>query len=104
MYVGLKQPRGDGERYVTPARAAAKETINNTDFFGNNYCSIHLKSPEHYVHCNLIKERLFSIFFSVIFPCGSVKWNDLHNLKPDYQPCARYSWTSVSLTFIAVLS
>ena len=24
---GLKQPRGDGERYVTPARAAAKETI-----------------------------------------------------------------------------
>ena len=30
MYVGLKQPRGDGERYVTPARAAAKET---------SYCS-----------------------------------------------------------------
>ena len=27
MYVGLKQPRGDGEHYVTPARAAAKETI-----------------------------------------------------------------------------
>ena len=27
MYVGLKQPRADGERYVTPARAAAKETI-----------------------------------------------------------------------------
>ena len=26
MYVGLKQPRGDGERYVSPARAAAKET------------------------------------------------------------------------------
>ena len=26
MYVGLEQPRGDGERYVTPARAAAKET------------------------------------------------------------------------------
>ena len=26
MYVGLKQPRGDGEPYVTPARAAAKET------------------------------------------------------------------------------
>ena len=25
MYVGLKQPRGDGERYVTPTRAAAKE-------------------------------------------------------------------------------
>ena len=26
MYVGLKQPRVDGGRYVTPARAAAKET------------------------------------------------------------------------------
>ena len=26
MYVNLKQPRGDGEHYVTPARAAAKET------------------------------------------------------------------------------
>ena len=26
MYVGLKQPRGDEERCVTPARAAAKET------------------------------------------------------------------------------
>ena len=31
MYVGLKQPRGDGERYVTPARAAAKETIVRYD-------------------------------------------------------------------------
>ena len=28
MYVGLKQQRGDGERYVTPARAAAKETTD----------------------------------------------------------------------------
>ena len=26
MYVGSKQPCGDGERCVTPARAAAKET------------------------------------------------------------------------------
>ena len=26
MYVGLKQPRGDGERCVTPAQAPAKET------------------------------------------------------------------------------
>jgi len=26
MYVGLKQPLGDGERCETPARAAAKET------------------------------------------------------------------------------
>ena len=25
--VSLKQPRGDGERYVTPARVAAMETI-----------------------------------------------------------------------------
>ena len=28
MYVSFKQPRGDGERYVTPARAAAKETMS----------------------------------------------------------------------------
>ena len=33
MYVGLKQPRGDGERYVTPARAAAKETTSKFDLF-----------------------------------------------------------------------
>ena len=32
MYVGLKQPRGDGERYVTPARAAAKETSKTLDY------------------------------------------------------------------------
>ena len=31
MYVGLKQPRGDGERCVTPARAAAKETTFPTE-------------------------------------------------------------------------
>ena len=30
MYVDLKQPREDGERCVTPTRAAAKET---------NHCS-----------------------------------------------------------------
>ena len=29
MYIGLKQPRGGGGRYVTPARAAAKETTGN---------------------------------------------------------------------------
>ena len=32
MYVGLKQPHGDGERYVTPARAAAKETKSKVNF------------------------------------------------------------------------
>jgi len=30
MYAGLKQPRGDGERCVTPAQAAAKETRKHT--------------------------------------------------------------------------
>ena len=37
MYVGLKQPRGDGERYVTPARVAAKETsrVRTVDFIDN---------------------------------------------------------------------
>ena len=39
MYVGLKQPRGDGERYVTPARAASKETTSqvfNQSFFNQS--------------------------------------------------------------------
>ena len=36
MYVGLKQPRGDGERYVTPARAAAKETSHTVAMV--SYC------------------------------------------------------------------
>ena len=40
MYVGLKQPRGDGERYVTPARAAAKETISERAKFGNQIIQI----------------------------------------------------------------
>jgi len=31
MYVGLKQPLGDGERCVTSARAAAKETSPDPD-------------------------------------------------------------------------
>ena len=31
MYVGLKQLCGDGERYTTPARAAAKETTRVGD-------------------------------------------------------------------------
>ena len=30
MYVSLKQLRGDGERYGTPARAAAKETSGDS--------------------------------------------------------------------------
>ena len=34
MYVGLKQPLGDRERYLTPARAAAKET-NKVRVLGN---------------------------------------------------------------------
>ena len=29
MYIGLKQLCGDGERYVTPTRAAAKETTRS---------------------------------------------------------------------------
>ena len=37
MYVGLKQPRGYGERYVTPALAAAKETIGFSDLYANNF-------------------------------------------------------------------
>ena len=36
MYAGLKQPRGDRERYVTPARAAAEETRVIRDWTGLN--------------------------------------------------------------------
>ena len=31
MYVGLKQPHGDGARYMTPARATAKETMKQVN-------------------------------------------------------------------------
>ena len=33
IYVGFKQPRGDGERCVTPARATAKETTVRLEIF-----------------------------------------------------------------------
>ena len=39
MYVGLKQPRGDGERYVTPARARCE----------GDYCLTDL----HFIHTNM---------------------------------------------------
>ena len=39
MYVGLKQPRGDGERYVAPPRAAAKETSYRGVCFDIFYCN-----------------------------------------------------------------
>ena len=56
MYVGLKQPRGDGERYVTPARAAAKETILTSDYSIYNcmtsfFFSILLIGYESSRHC-----------------------------------------------------
>ena len=38
MYVSLKQPRGDRERYVTSARAAAKETNKAVNRKRNNLC------------------------------------------------------------------
>ena len=34
MYVDLKQTHRDGEHYVTPARAAAKETTSTLDVVG----------------------------------------------------------------------
>ena len=37
MYVGLKQPHGDGKRYVTPARAAAKETSVGHEMVDNQH-------------------------------------------------------------------
>ena len=48
MYVSLKQPRGDGERYVTPARAAAKETkiIQESPLFENEFPALPSESPD----------------------------------------------------------
>ena len=43
MYVSLKESRGDDERYVTPARAAAKETNHTcmcTESDHNNFFRI----------------------------------------------------------------
>ena len=48
MYVGLKQPRGDGERYVIPARVAGKETKINL-------AEIILSSPVALVLDNLFR-------------------------------------------------
>ena len=42
MYVGVKQPRGDGERYVTPARAAAKETTLSHTYFRKSCSHFHV--------------------------------------------------------------
>ena len=47
MYVGLKQPRGNGERYVTPARAAAKETRFSHDIMNyQNLVSVLSSTPQ----------------------------------------------------------
>ena len=60
MYVGVKKPRGDGERYVTPARAAAKETklvpISQTSF------------------------QLFSLFIFFPSPWTRFSWQCVKNL------------------------
>ena len=45
MYVGLKQPRGDRERYVTPARAAVKETMILPAWVGNHSTRFGLSCP-----------------------------------------------------------
>ena len=55
MYVGLKQPLGDGERCVTPARAAAKETMKCV------VPRIIIKSLEMYITINITQERTYII-------------------------------------------
>ena len=47
MYVGLKQLRGDGERYVTPVRAAAKETTSGLTI--PVFCPKHLQHMKPYL-------------------------------------------------------
>ena len=56
MYVGLKQPRGDGEHYVTPARAAAKETSFITNLYDIFMCTVHMQCLRN----------VFSVFFLLI--------------------------------------
>ena len=64
MYVGLKQPRGDGERYVTLARAAAKETRAKRTW-GETTC-FRLK----YGFTNRIKCTCSTRYVHVIVYCG----------------------------------
>ena len=55
MCVSLKQPRGDGERYVTPARAAAKET---SDMPENKLVGV-AKNIEYYKKFNIYQTLYF---------------------------------------------
>ena len=55
MYVGLKQPLGDGERCVTPARAAAKETSKPCSWA--NICCEHQISSGNLSHDSAIDRR-----------------------------------------------
>ena len=84
MYVGLKQPRGDGERYVTPARAAAKETsrcwvscgfngrnaTHQVDFFPTS--TIHSNSNSSTVFC-FTEQNSNSVSFSQSQCCRLLK-------------------------------
>ena len=52
MSVGLKQPRGDGQRCVTLARAAAKETTNIAELVPSGFfCpqAWFLRRSEHFL-------------------------------------------------------
>ena len=60
MYVGLKQPRGDGERYVTPARAAAKETNHRNETQLNETFLWSLQLPLFQKHLRLAPDRYVS--------------------------------------------
>ena len=61
MCVGLKQPRGDGERYVTPVRAAAEETIGQTvnNRSDLNFCD--LTNIRINIHCAYMFLQRFPI-------------------------------------------
>ena len=62
MYVGLKQPRGDGERCVTPARAAAKETRYMSDerHVEGNY-SQNFVDPDTRAHTHRIENTWWGV-------------------------------------------
>ena len=73
MYVGLKQPRGDGERYVTPARAAAKETRGQAGFFSdpplarNSRFALTTRSPRFRL-CSPEIRKKSRLFCRLLFP------------------------------------
>lgn len=77
MYVGLKQPRGDGERCMTPTRAAAKETTQIQAHGKASPCGHPADTGDRWGHW--LEINLASITFSHM--SGVLKKSENDNLK-----------------------